>query len=227
MRRPPYLAGLLLIAAVCGLIDAACFLALGGVFAEIMTGNILLLAFRIGTGHPIGDATPFRYLAAIGAFAVGALIGGALMRGREKRLERRIGFGVELVLVLLATSLAFGTDAGSSGTGRDLVVGILACAMGLQNALIRKHGVADVATNLMTVTFTGLLAESRLVGGTNANWGRRAGSIGIFFVSAVLGSFLIRFGAGWPLAVATVLLALAMVILTTNDRPSPSSPGTR
>jgi uncharacterized membrane protein YoaK (UPF0700 family) len=49
MRRPSYLSGLLLIAAVCGLIDAACFLALGGVFAEIMTGNILLLAFRNNT----------------------------------------------------------------------------------------------------------------------------------------------------------------------------------
>ena len=220
MRRPPYLLGLLLIAAVCGLVDAACFLALGGVFAEIMTGNILLLAFRIGTGHQLGDATPMRYLAAIGAFAIGALLGGALMRGREKRVERRIGFGIELGLVVVATALAFGTDAGSTGEGRDLVVGLLACAMGLQNALIRKHGLADVATNVMTVTFTGLLADSRLVGGSDEHRGRRLASIGTFFVSAIVGAFLIRYGAGWPLALASMALAAAVVILTTTERPT-------
>lgn len=219
MRRSPYLAGLLLIAAVCGLVDAACFIGLGAVFAEIMTGNILLLAFRIGTGHPIGEATPLRYLAAILAFAIGALAGGLLMRGADTSVERRIGFGLELTLVVLATTLAFATSAGESGTGRDLVVGILAGAMGLQNALMRKHGVADVATNVMTLTFAGLLSESKLVGGSGRHWARRAGSIGIFFVSAIVGAYLIRFGAGWPLAVAAVLLAAAVVLLTTNEPP--------
>lgn len=219
MRRPPYLAGPLLIAAVCGLIDAACFLGLGGVFAEIMTGNILLLAFRIGTGHPIGAATELRYLAAIVAFAVGALAGGLLMRGPDKRLERRVGFGVELALVVAATVLAFATSAGSTGTGRDIVVAVLAGAMGLQNALLRKHGVADVATNVMTLTFTGLLSESRIVGGDGHHWARRAGSIAIFFGSAVVGAFLVRFGSGWPLAASAVLLTAAVVILTTVERP--------
>lgn len=219
MRRPSYLVGLLLIAAVCGVVDASCYLALGGVFAEIMTGNILLLAFRIGTGHPIGDATPLRYLSAIAAFAVGALLGGLLMRGSEARVERRLGFGVELGLLVLATVLAFVTDAGSTGTGRDVVVAILACAMGVQNALIRRHGVVDVATNVMTMTLAGLLSEAKAVGGTGANWARRSGSIGIFFVSAIGGAYLTRFGAGWGLLVATVLLAGAVSILTTDDRP--------
>lgn len=219
MTKPPYLAGLLLIAAVCGLVDAACFLALGGVFAEIMTGNILLLAFRFGTGHPIGDATPLRYLAAILAFAVGALLSGALMRGGDKKDERRLGFGVEFLLVAGATVLAFVTDAGSSGAGRDVVVAMLACGMGLQNGLMRKHGVVDVATNVMTVTFAGLLSESKLVGGDSHHWGRRVGSISMFFCSAVAGAFLTRFGAGWPLLVATTLLAIAIWILTINEHP--------
>lgn len=219
MRRPPYLVGLLLIAAACGLIDASCYLALGGVFAEIMTGNILLLAFRLGTGHPIGAATPLSYLAAIAAFAVGALLGGALMGRGDTRLERRIGFGLELVLLVLATGLAFATDAGSTGTGRDVVVVILAGAMGLQNALLRKHGVVDVATNVMTLTYTGLLSDSKLVGGTGAHRARRSGSIAIFFGGAVVGAYLARFGAGWGLACATVLVAGAVAIVTTGVRP--------
>lgn len=220
MRRPSYLSGLLLIAAVCGLVDATCYLALGSVFAEIMTGNILLLAFRLGTGHAIGDATPLRYVAAIVAFAVGALLGGLLLRGPDERLERRIGFSVELALVVLATVLAFATDTGSTGTGRDVVVSLLACAMGLQNALLRRHGVVDVATNVMTLTLAGLLSESRVVGGTGHHWARRAGSIGIFFVSAVVGAYLARFGAGPSLLLATALLAVAVAILSTTARPT-------
>ena len=223
MRRPSYLSGLLLIAAVCGLIDAACFLALGGVFAEIMTGNILLLAFRIGTGEQIGDATPMRYLGAIFAFAIGALLCGLLMRGTDKKLERTIGFGIELGLVVLATVLAFVTNASSTGTGRDLVVSLLACAMGVQNGLMRKHGVVDVATNMMTVTFTGLISELKVVGGDNRHWLRRSGSIAIFFLGAILGAFLTRYGAQWPLLVASTLLAIAVAILVTSERPADTS----
>jgi len=219
MRKPTYLFGLLLIASVCGFVDAACFLALGGVFAEIMTGNILLLAFRVGTGEQIGDATPLRYLAAIVAFAVGALLCGVLLRGADKKLERKVGFTIELFLVALATSITFITSAGASGTNRDIVVALLACAMGIQNGLMRKHGLADVATNVMTVTFTGLLADLKLVGGDNHHWTRRVGSIGIFFLSAVCGAYLTRYGAGWPLLVATVLLGVAAVVLVTNERP--------
>ena len=132
----------------------------------------------------------------------------------------RIGFGVELGLLALATVLAFATDAGSTGTGRDVVVAILACAMGVQNALIRRHGVVDVATNVMTMTLAGLLSESKVVGGTGAHWARRSGSIGIFFVGAIGGAYLTRFGAGWGLLVATVLLAGAVSILITDDRPA-------
>ena len=42
--------GLSLITGVCGLVDDACFLSLGGVFAEIMTGNLLFLCFSVGSG---------------------------------------------------------------------------------------------------------------------------------------------------------------------------------
>jgi uncharacterized membrane protein YoaK (UPF0700 family) len=38
-----------MISATCGRVDALCFLALGGVFAEMMTGNLLPMALSIGT----------------------------------------------------------------------------------------------------------------------------------------------------------------------------------
>jgi len=51
--RVSHITGLYLIAGLCGLVDAACFLSLGQVFAEMMTGNLLLFCFYVGTGHPI------------------------------------------------------------------------------------------------------------------------------------------------------------------------------
>jgi len=38
--------GLYMISSTCGLVDAVCFLSLGGVFAEMMTGNLLLMALN-------------------------------------------------------------------------------------------------------------------------------------------------------------------------------------
>lgn len=217
--RPAYLSGLLMVSAVCGLVDAACFLALGGVFAEIMTGNILLLAFRVGTGQEADGETISRYLGALLAFALGALAAGLMVRGTRRPVqERRLVLGVEWLLVVGATVVVFATDAGRSGRGRDVAVACLAAAMGMQNAVLRRHGVTDVATNLMTLTYTGLIADSTLARGDNHHWGRRVGSIVVFFLAAVLGAFLLRYGPGWTLLVATVLLGGAVVVLATTDR---------
>jgi uncharacterized membrane protein YoaK (UPF0700 family) len=76
-----------MISATCGLVDALCFLALGGVFAEMMTGNLMLMALSIGTGSALGQSA--RYDPAILAFSLGALIGGRLLRGPQKLHEGR------------------------------------------------------------------------------------------------------------------------------------------
>ena len=96
--RVSHIVALYLITSVCGLVDAACFLSMGRVFAEIMTGNLLFLCFYIGTGQSIfGDA---KYLLVIAVFLLGALAGGRLLRG--PRAEVRIGF---------ADAFALGSDA--------------------------------------------------------------------------------------------------------------------
>ena len=48
--------GFYMISATCGLVDAVCFVALGGVFAEMMTGNLLLMALSVGTGSALGQS---------------------------------------------------------------------------------------------------------------------------------------------------------------------------
>lgn len=209
--------GLYMVTAICGLVDAVCFLALGGVFAEMMTGNLLLLALSFGVGTVMGDVV--RYGTAIAAFVVGALLGGRLLRGPQELRERRIGFAVEGAVLLVATATAWlaAPDA-CNGAGHALV-GLLAFAMGIQNAMMRVHGVPDLATNVMTVTFTGLVADSKPAGGDNTNWRRRALSIGLFMTSAALGAALLPFGIGWPLTLATLLFGLAMRPLLFGRHP--------
>src|SRR5436190_904985 len=77
--RISHISALYLITGVCGLVDAACFLSLGGVFAEIMTGNLLFLCFYLGAGHPIEGAG--KYVLVLAAFAIGAVIGGRILQG--------------------------------------------------------------------------------------------------------------------------------------------------
>lgn len=209
--------GLYMITAVCGLVDAACFLALGGVFAEMMTGNLLLLSLSLGTGMVLGDI--LRYGTAIAAFVLGALLGGRLLRGPRELRERRIGFAVEGAVLAGAAATAWLTAPDAHNDAGHAVLGLLAFAMGIQNAMVRVHGVPDLATNLMTVTFTGLVADSTPAGGDNANWRRRTLSILLFMTSAALGAALLPFGIHWPLSLATVILVLAMRPLLFGRHP--------
>ena len=79
------------------MLDAACYLGPGQVFAEIMTGNLVYLAFAIGTrGAGAGQSLPvLPYVVALGAFAAGALLGGRLVRVRSPLGSHRIAFAVE------------------------------------------------------------------------------------------------------------------------------------
>jgi uncharacterized membrane protein YoaK (UPF0700 family) len=216
MPRVSHIVALYLITSVCGLVDAACFLSMGGVFAEIMTGNLLFLCFYIGTGQSIfGDA---KYLLVIAAFLIGALVGGRLLRG--PRAELRIGFAVEWALLVIALAFAAMLQPGSGGAARHVVTSLLAFAMGMQNALVRRHGVPDLATNVMTLTATALIADSAPAGGHNENWQRRFASIAIFLVSATLGALLTTaFGPWAPLALTVALFTVALSGLIARNAP--------
>ena len=67
-----------------------------------------------------------------------------------------------------------------------MIVALLAFAMGIHNALMRKHGVPDIATNVLTLTLAGLMAESRWAGGRSPHWQRRLLSILLFVAPALL-----------------------------------------
>ena len=214
--RVSHISALYLITGVCGFVDAACFLSMGGVFAEIMTGNLLFLCFAIGTGQPILGVT--KYLLVIAAFLLGALAGGRLLRG--PLAEQRIGFAVEWAFLVIALALTAILQPREAGLERDVVTSLLAFAMGMQNALVRRHGVPDLATNVMTLTATALVSDSAVAGGHNKNWRRRSVSIAIFLVSGTAGAALTTWLGPWaPLAVSVALLTVALTGLIVRDGP--------
>ena len=57
-----------------------------------------------------------------------------------------------------------------------------ALAMGIRNATVRKLAVQDLTTTVLTLTITGLAADSSLAGGGNPRWQRRIGAVGSMFV---------------------------------------------
>lgn len=216
-----YRAGVFALTGICGLVDVACFVAIGGVFAELMTGNLLLMGINLGTDSFQWSQVAM-YGAAIVPFLLGAFIAGLISSGKFPLGVRVIGYPVEYACVLVATLLAVITNPPQlANIGQFLpsdgyqwqrmtIIGILAFGMGIHNAIMRKHGVPDIATNVMTLTLTGLVSESRVAGGPATHWERRLASILIFIAGALVGAWLLRFGAAAPLIAASVVFTFAL-----------------
>lgn len=213
--RQTHVPGLYLITSICGVIDAACFLALGGVLAELMTGNLLFLAVSFGA-REIDWMQIYRYAEAVVAFIAGAIVGGRILRGPAFLRERRRGFIFEWAIVVLATVLAFILQPGETGVPREIVITLLAFAMGIQNALIREHGVPMLATNVMTLTLTGLFADKRK---DPHGWRRPAASILMFVVSGAVGAAItVQLGVEWALLLAALVFTVALYWLIPPER---------
>ncbi len=209
--------GLYLVSAVCGIIDVTCIKALGGVFAEMMTGNLLLLAIDVGSGGTFERSS--RYLWPLGAFAIGAILGGRLLQLPEERLVRRIAFVTVWFTIAVSAAVCWLYDPSGRETLGRAITAVLALGMGLQTAVLRRHGVQDLATNVMTLTLTALLSDSRLGAGTQTNRMRRVLSIACFFVGGVVAAALVARGTVYPLGLAAVLYLIAMPPLAAGAKP--------
>ncbi|MFM8241038.1 MAG: YoaK family protein [Actinomycetota bacterium] len=209
-----------MLTAVCGLIGATTFLALGSVFAEIMTGNLMFLAFEIGQGE--GRAALPTYAVPLVTFSVGAVGGGYVLHSARFPGRRRHPFAAVAVLIALALALTIAWQPVAGSVSAMVVVGVLAFAMGIQNAAVLHHLIPDVATNVMTLTLVRLLSNLSIIGGDNARWRFRVASLATFFAAAALGAALVRLGpaAGLGAALAVYLIALPFLMLSR----SPSDP---
>jgi uncharacterized membrane protein YoaK (UPF0700 family) len=196
---PPLLVSLTL---VTGLVDAFSYLVLGHVFVANMTGNVVFLGFALA-GVPGFSITAS--VLAIAAFTAGALLGGRLgARYREHRARlHSTAAAAQAVFVAAAVVLAC-LSGGAPATGyRYALIALLGLAMGIQNASARTLAVPDLTTTVLTLTITGIAADSALAGGPGSKAGRRLVSIAAMLAGAVIGAVLIRHTQAFiPLAIA-------------------------
>jgi uncharacterized membrane protein YoaK (UPF0700 family) len=68
---------------------------------------------------------------------------------------------VEFFLVACAATLATVVGTATNNAERDVMVALLAVALGIQNAAVRRLAVPDITTSVLTMTLTGIAAELR------------------------------------------------------------------
>jgi uncharacterized membrane protein YoaK (UPF0700 family) len=220
-RIQPLLLALSLLTLVTGLVDAACYLGLGRVFTANMTGNVVLLAFGAAgaQGLPVLAPTVSLVVFLVGATAGGRLASrlvgpaGAEVPAPVRRRWVTIALLGELGLVAVAGVVALGLPVGGGGARRYVVIGVLAAALGLQNATVRRLAVPDVTTTVLTLTLTGLAADSWLAGGRSPRAGRRVAAVGLMAAGALVGALLLRVDVALPVLAAALVIALAAVAL--------------
>jgi uncharacterized membrane protein YoaK (UPF0700 family) len=115
---------------------------------------------------------------------------------------------LEAALLWIAAYVALRFDMAAQAP-REALFGIIALtglAMGFRNGIVRQLKIPDMTTTVLTLTITGLAAESRLGDGSNVNWRRRVGSVGAIFTGALAGGLLVlAFGLALPLLLAGAL----------------------
>ncbi|WP_176593777.1 YoaK family protein [Sphingobium sp. EM0848] len=200
---------LILLSATTGLVDAVSVLGLGKVFTANMTGNIVFLGFALARTPGFAVAPT---LVALLTFFVGALIGGRTGQTFGSRPLRHwliVAATIEAALLWLAAVVSFFFDPTGLGPKWALfaIIGLTAVAMGFRNATIRQLKVPDLTTTVLTLTITGIAADSRLAGGSAPNLPRRIAAIlAILFGAAVGALMVVHSGLALPLGVAGLLV---------------------
>ena len=222
LRDPVHgpLPGLLfLLTAVTGVIDAVSLLTLGRVFVANITGTLVALGLALAGTPGIVQETA---LVALLTFVLGAYGGGKLIGRFGKHRGRLLVWttAVELVFVVAAIPVVVGLTATViPETSLRVVVAaaLLAFAMGLQNAVVRRIKVPDITTTVVTMAVTGLVADEH--GGGHDSIVRRLSAVLMLLAGAALGAFLVlRVDVVWALVVSGLMIAVVLAVAAVTSR---------
>ena len=198
---------------VTGVVDAVSFRFLGRVFVANMTGNVVFVGFAVA-GAP--GLSAWVCLTALAGFAAGSLAGGRQARvfGPDRRRWLVLAITGETALVGALPPSAGGGLHASGGPGRYLAA--LGCGDGdSQNATARALAVPDMTTTGLTLTLTGLSADSTLGSGRRIPPWRRVASVSAMFAGALVGAALVLHVSATA-AIGCAVGALAVVALAAS-----------
>src|SRR6266576_3698384 len=209
----PY--ALLGMTAVTGLVDAVCFLSLWRVFTANMLGYAVLLAFAPARVPGLSIAYS---LTALLSFLVGAIFGGRIMARAGADSQIRFAaqaFVLEVVFLAVASfcSIGYRSDLLKHSFQPFALIALTALAMGTRNAAVRKLAIPDLTTTVLTLTITGIGADSSIANGNNPRLARRVESVVAMFLGAALGAVTIRYSISAALWLGTAISALCSAAL--------------
>lgn len=191
---------------VTGVIDATSFLALGGVFSAMMTGNVVFLGLGLCDSLHASTVGPLLAIAAyVAASAAAALLAG---RTAGPAFGRRGSNAVEVALLAAATCIAAATALDANGPSGYATLVLLAAAMGWRATNIRALGSVNVPTTVLNLLMaTGPTAPSGGLAGAD-DLRPRALALACFLGGAVAGGLLLKVDVWVPLALTVVLSLL-------------------
>jgi uncharacterized membrane protein YoaK (UPF0700 family) len=230
-RTDPMLVVLGLLTLVTGFVDAACYLGLGQVFTANQTGNAVLLAFGASGAATLPILGPTVSLV---VFLLGAAAGGWYATRRVGPTNTPVSPAalrrwftsvllIELALVATAGIAAIGLPVDSDGDRRYLVIALLAAALGLQNATVRRLAVPDITTTVLTMTLTGLAADLHLAG-RSLRVRRRIAAVVLMAAGALVGALLLRVDVALPVFASALVIALATAKVWYDRSQEPAEP---
>jgi uncharacterized membrane protein YoaK (UPF0700 family) len=203
---------LLLLTFTTGLVDAVSFIGIGRVFTANMTGNVALLGFGLAGGAQLPVLAP---LVSLAGFLAGAGGGGALAGRLGTRRKKHIGaaLAIEVILIASATMLAALVKIHVGAASGLAVIVLLALAMGVRNATMRRVGVVDLTTTVLTGTLTNLAAGLPMFGGSGDATVRRLLTVLALLLGALSGALLLQVTLVLAMAAAAALAALSWLVL--------------
>lgn len=208
-RQGPLPLLLIAVTVVTGVVDAFAFLALGPVFVANLTGTVVLLGVALvgasgTTGVAVGGC-----LLSLTAFGLGALAAARLLLPRVYHRGHLLAIAVGGQLALVAGATAVAAEHGThQPASRAELITLLALAMGVQHATVRRLAVPDLSGGGLTRTVTALVTEPQ----GRRILARRATSVVAMLAGALLGGLAARLvTVSAPLFLASALLVGVMV----------------
>jgi uncharacterized membrane protein YoaK (UPF0700 family) len=145
-----------------GALDVSAFLRLGGVFASIMTSNLVFVSLAaVNADASLGRHCAAALLSYIAGVAVGSIFAGP--RGPASQLgSGRVSLPLSVEALVLAGYSVWWVAEGARPEGWQqlALLGAVAFAMGLQSAAARHLGDPQAGTTYLTGTLTGMISSA-------------------------------------------------------------------
>ena len=200
-----------------GATDVASFTRLGGVFASVMTGNLVLLGVAIGRSGALATHA----VVAIAGYSAGVAAGTRLTRVVQAMGSlRRAVRAVLLVELVLLAGFAVGwelTGAAPRGAAQLGLLAVATAAMGTQSAAARGLG-PQVSTTYLTGMLTSFVAAWVTPGRRARMQPREVYVLAALTAGAAVGGLMIANAAAGLPAIPLTALALVIGATWTVDR---------